>query len=354
MTQLPIIVLVGATASGKTALLERLCAEGAPFEGRIEVVSADAMQAYRGMDIGTAKPGYALRDRIPHHLIDVCEPSEQFSVGDFVRLADLAIIDILARGRVPVVAGGTGFYVRNLVLGLPTVPAVERQTRESVAADLARLGPSALRLELGSGDPVSAARIHPNDHYRLCRAVEILRQTGRPLADFLPGGPAGAGFPAADPLTGRGFTLVEYRRNRDELALRIRARVEAMFASGLATEVAAFMEAGYGKDSPGMKAIGYSEFIELAEKGLSPDALIREARERVILDTTRYAKRQYTFFRGLARDLAASGGEVVTIEAGPGDAEALAAILGAGTGSSPEPRPPAPLRASGSSGPSAP
>ncbi len=349
------MVLVGATASGKTALLERLCAEGTPFEGQIEVVSADAMQAYRGMDIGTAKPGFALRARLPHHLIDILEPSEQFSVGDFVRLAGLAILDILARGRTPVVVGGTGFYVRNLVLGLPSVPAVERQTREAVAADLSRLGPSALRLELTAGDPVSALRIHPNDHYRLCRAVEILRQTGRPMADFLPRAPAEAGLPAADPLTGRSFTLVEYRRNREELSLRIRARIEDMFAAGLATEVAAFMEAGYGKESPGMKAIGYSEFIELAEQGLSGDALIRQARERVMLDTLRYAKRQYTFFRGLARDLAAAGGEVVTIEAGPGEVEALAAILAvSGPGASSCPGQPAPGRPSESSGPSAP
>ncbi|MEI6876895.1 MAG: tRNA (adenosine(37)-N6)-dimethylallyltransferase MiaA, partial [Spirochaetota bacterium] len=167
-------ILVGATASGKTELLRRLCGPGSPFEGRVEVVSADSMQAYRGMDIGTAKPDKALRSILPHHLIDILEPSEQFTVGDFVRLAETSILEIRSRGKLPIVAGGTGYYVRNLVLGLPTVPAADPFIREEVARDLEEKGVTALRVELSAGDPESAARIHPNDHYRLTRALEIL------------------------------------------------------------------------------------------------------------------------------------------------------------------------------------
>ncbi|HUX36278.1 MAG TPA: tRNA (adenosine(37)-N6)-dimethylallyltransferase MiaA [Rectinemataceae bacterium] len=299
-----VLVLVGATASGKTELLELLFGPGGPRAGAAELVSADSMQAYRGMDIGTAKPGPSLRAGLPHHLLDIRNPDEPFSAGDFVGLAASAIGEIIGRGRLPIVSGGTGFYVRNLLLGMPTVPVADPAIRADVAADLERLGPGALRSELAAGDPVSAARIHPNDLYRLTRALEIVRATGRPLASFLPERAAAkASAPPAPGPADRRWLLVHYRRPRGELAVRIAARVDAMFAAGLPAEVARLRAAGYGKESPGMKAIGYAEFFELEASGGPGDASPDAIRDRIVLDTLHYAKRQETFFRGLARAL---------------------------------------------------
>ncbi len=271
------------------------------------------MQAYRGMDIGTAKPDKALRSILPHHLIDILEPSEQFTVGDFVRLAETSILEIRSRGKLPIVAGGTGYYVRNLVLGLPTVPAADPFIREEVARDLEEKGVTALRVELSAGDPESAARIHPNDHYRLTRALEILRATGKPLASFLPGtGEAGVES------TGAWF-IMEYRRPRDELRASVEERVDSMFASGLPEEVARLRAMGYGPEAPGMKAIGYSEFFELEAEGLTGPALLASARARITKDTMRYAKRQATFFRSLP--------DTCIIDGGPDSARELSALL---------------------------
>ena len=284
---LPVLVLVGPTASGKTDLLLQLSSEG-PLSGipPFEVVSADSMQAYRGMDIGTAKPGPEELRRLPHRLIDIRDPDEQYTVGDFVHLADEACADIAAAGRLPVVSGGTGFYVRNFIFGLPSSPAASPAIREAVDRDLAALGPQALRAELEAGDPGSAARIHANDLYRLTRAVEILRATGRPMAEFAA---------SSSPRSRYRFLLVELSRPREELRLRIDARVEAMFARGLAAEVADLASRGYGQEAPGMKAIGYREFFVKRIGEANPSDIAEEIK----LDTRQYAKRQETFFRGL-------------------------------------------------------
>ena len=281
------------------------------------------MQAYRGMDIGTAKPGPEELRRLPHRLIDIREPDEQYTVGDFVHLADEACAGISASGRLPVVSGGTGFYVRNFIFGLPSSPAASPALREAVARDLEALGPEALRAELEAGDPESASRIHVNDVYRLTRAVEILRATGRPMAEFAA---------SSSPRSRYRFLLVELSRPREELWRRIDARVDEMFARGLASEVAELASRGYGPEAPGMKAIGYREFFAKGIRGtdslggagyagsVSGDSprgcengragasgslreLSREGlaaiSEEIKLDTRQYAKRQETFFRGL-------------------------------------------------------
>lgn len=249
-----------------------------------EVISADSMQAYRGLDIGTAKPGSSLRERLPHRLIDILDIDSQYTVGDFTRLADEACAEIAARGRLPVLCGGTGFYVRNFICGLPRAPAADPETRAAVTRDLALRGVEALREELAAADPASAARIHANDLYRLTRALEITRSTGRPLSDFAAGTEARGGY---------SFALYGLAPEPGELEARIGARVDEMFAAGLAEEVAALRAAGHGPAEPGMKAIGYSEFFALEG---STEA---EIAARIKLDTRRYAKRQMTFFRSL-------------------------------------------------------
>jgi tRNA dimethylallyltransferase len=294
-----VIVLVGPTASGKTALLDAIFGDEEARRGfglpKAMILSADSMQAYRGMDIGTAKPDAALLSRLPHRLIDIRNIDEQYSVGDFVHLADEACAKAWADGILPIVAGGTGFYARNFICGLPSAPPADPAVRAAVAADLAAKGAAALRAELGASDPESAARIHPNDLYRLTRALEIVRITGRPMADFAP---------APGPRPGMRFAVFGIERPREALDLRIEARVDEMMAAGLADEVEGLRRAGHGADEPGMQAIGYREFFELAPLGLPTAGPGREAAlaaiaEAIKRDTRQYAKRQMTFFRAL-------------------------------------------------------
>jgi len=311
----PVLLLFGPTASGKTDLLERLFAgSGAVFPA--DIVSADSMQVYRGMDIGTAKPSRELRARIPHHLIDIRNPDEQFNAGDFVRLADDACAEIAERGRVPVVSGGTGFYLKNFVQGLPAVPPSDPALRSVLLDELAVRGAEALAAELAVCDPESAAKIHLNDTYRLLRALEVFRLTGRPRSFFL----------RNEPAEGRGvyrFLLVGLSRARADLYRRIDRRCAEMFAAGLPGEVAALSAAGYGPGDPGLRAIGYQEFF-IEEDGayrIAPDlALVQRL---VARNSRRYAKRQITFFSSLpdvhwidAADGAAAAAELKALLSG--------------------------------------
>ena len=280
-------MLTGPTASGKTELLEGVFARGAfsSFRGsRAEVISADSMQAYRGMDIGTAKPDRYQRERLPHHLIDIRNPDEQYTAGEFVRLADALCERFAGEGVLPVVSGGTGFYIRNFVCGPASAPAADPALRKEVALDLELRGAEALREELAATDPGSAARIHSNDTYRLTRAVEILRATGKAPSCFAP---------ESRPRDRYRFLILGVVRDREALKERIAARVDAMFAAGLEAEVQALREAGYGPEDPGLKAIGYREFFEL--EGASRE----EIAAAVCLHTVQYAKRQMTFMRAL-------------------------------------------------------
>jgi tRNA dimethylallyltransferase len=264
------------------------------------------MQVYRGMDIGTAKPDRAERERLPHHLIDIRNPDEQFNAGDFVRLASEACAGIYRRGKLPVVSGGTGFYLKNLIQGLPAAPPSDPDIREALKGELRERGGAALRGELEAADPVSAGRIHPNDHYRLIRALEVFRLTGRPLSSFAP--PGAGGELSRSPFR---FLLIALERDREDLYRRIDARCQAMFRQGLPAEVRRLREAGYGPDDPGMKAIGYREFFT-AEGAVSTDAAGVEA--LVARNSRRYAKRQICYFAPLPG--------VKRIYCGPGHAPA--------------------------------
>lgn len=292
-SNIPVVLLFGPTASGKTDILKELFAgNGAPVSA--EIVSADSMQVYRGMDIGTAKPSRALMEALPHHLIDICDIKEQFTVGDFVRHADRACKDIYSRGKLPVVSGGTGFYLKNFVLGLPAAPPSDLEIRNSLKKELAEGGLERLLEELRQADPVSAQRIHQNDTYRLIRALEVYRMTGRPLSSFPVSGAAG--------LTGEGerppyrFLLIGIRRDREVLYQRINRRTHEMFLQGLPEEVAGLVDQGYNRDDPGMRAIGYKEFF-LENGQLATDLTPVEA--LVARNSRRYAKRQITFFASL-------------------------------------------------------
>jgi tRNA dimethylallyltransferase len=294
---IPVPVLFGPTASGKTEILTELFGGGdSPCPA--EVVSADSMQVYRGMDIGTAKPSPACRALLPHHLIDIRNPDEQFNAGEFVRLAAGAIRDIAGRGKLPVVSGGTGFYLLNLVLGLPEAPPSDPGIRETLRRELRDRGAAALAEELAVCDPLSAGRIHINDEYRLLRALEVFRLSGRPLSSFSRQG--------ADPRkeTPEGnrfrFLLICLERPREEVYRRIGERCARMFREGLPGEVRRLWEAGYGPAAPGMRAIGYREFFVPAGDGsfrLSEDPAGVEV--LVARNSRRYAKRQLTYFASI-------------------------------------------------------
>lgn len=243
------------------------------------------MQVYRGMDIGTAKPSEAERRLLPHHLIDIRDPGEQFSSGEFAKLAEACIDDIAARGLLPVVSGGTAFYLKNLLFGHPPAPPSDPRIRASIKAELLERGARALMDELLEKDPLQAEKIHLNDEYRLTRALEVIRASGRALSSFRP--------PQA-PREDYDFLCMAIDRPRDILYARIDARVDAMMEAGLAAEVAGLAGRGYGKDDPGMQAIGYREFLSSA-----PGAPLSAVAEEIKKDTRHYAKRQLTFFRSL-------------------------------------------------------
>jgi tRNA dimethylallyltransferase len=292
-----VVILFGPTASGKTEILERLFA-GFPLPRPAEIISADSMQVYRGMDIGTAKPPAARRALLPHHLIDIRDPDEQFNAGEFVRLADAACGDVAGRGALPVISGGTGFYLANFVLGLPEAPPPDPAIRRTLREELGLRGIVPLAEELAARDPISAGRIHPNDEYRLLRALEVVRVSGRPLSSFIRPG----GSPGVPPVlrSQYRFLILGLNRPRNEVYRRINERCGEMFRRGLPEEVKNLAARGYGPADPGMRAIGYKEFFLENPPGETRFAADFAAVEGLVArNSRRYAKRQLTYFSSL-------------------------------------------------------
>ena len=303
---IPVLVLFGPTASGKTRILLELFKSSDPLGSvpkiKAEIISADSMQVYRGMDIGTAKPSAEERAYLPHHLIDIRNPCEQFNAGDFVRLAGEACKDIAGRGSLPVVSGGTGFYLKNLILGLSEAPPSNKEIRAALNRELQEKGVLSLMEELAACDPISANRIHINDEYRLLRALEVYRICGQPLSSFnapvLSSESSSSDPSSSDP--DFCFIVVGLSRPREELYSRINERCAQMFEQGLADEVRKLYEAGYTPNDPGMRAIGYREFFIQDEKGgwrFSQD--INGVQALIAQNSRRYAKRQITFFKNI-------------------------------------------------------
>jgi tRNA dimethylallyltransferase len=267
-------LLAGPTASGKTALALEL-ARYFP----LEVISADAMMVYRGMDIGTAKPSSQERSSVPHHLLDVVNPDEPFNVADYVRLAEQAIKEVLERKKIPLVVGGTGFYIRALVEGLPTVPEADETVQAELYKRLEREGLDKLLGELEHASPSDAKRTERNPR-RVVRALEIIQRTGKAPSDF--------------PMTTPAFTYdkVILAPTMEHLRPRIEARTEAMFAAGLTDEVIRLFRQ-YPTLATAKQAIGYKEVVDY----LAGQMTLEQAKAAVTLATTQYAKRQRTWFR---------------------------------------------------------
>lgn len=280
MTSPPrLLVICGPTASGKSDLAIELAREL-----DAEIINADSMQVYRGMDIGTAKPAPQQRAEIHHHLIDVAAPDRLFSAADFADAADRAIGDIIARGKRIIVAGGTGLYIRALLKGLVESPSGAGEVRRQLQEEARELGNQAMLEKLAQVDPESAARIHPNNLVRIIRALEVHRLTGLPLSTFQ---------------DRHGFSRQRYPAlqigisvERQELYRRIEARVERMIRDGLVDEVKGLLAAGYGADLKAMRAIGYKEIC----MHLAGETTLEEAVALIKRDSRRYAKRQLTWF----------------------------------------------------------
>ena len=288
--KIPVLVIFAPTASGKTALTRELFSpQGSHFILNAEIISADSQTVYKGMDIGTAKPEAELCRELPHHLIDILTPDQQFNVSDFVDAADNACRDIFARGKLPVICGGTGFYIRNFLYGLAKTPVSDEKLRNELKERIQIEGNEALYEELKKIDPESAAKIHPNDAYRICRALEVFYLSGKTRTEF-----------KIEPelRSQYDFLFLVLEPPREVLYERIKCRVDQMLEAGLEQEVKRLVEQGYTKDSPGLKAIGYSEWF-----GEDGKLLPSEAREKIIYDikhhSCKYAKKQYTYIRGI-------------------------------------------------------
>ena len=275
-----LVAIVGPTGAGKSEL-----ALAVARELEAEIVNCDALQVYRGLDIGTAKVGPSGQHGIPHHLISLISPDEEFSAASYIARAAPVIYDIAERGKLPLVVGGTGLYLRALLRGLFDGPGRSPEVRKRLGRIAARRGSLALHRLLKRWDPISAERIHHNDRVRLERALEVRIQTGRPMSALM--------SKRVSPIADFQVILVGLEPNKSVLARRIDRRVTRMFDEGFASEVLA-LKKHYGENIPAFKAIGYREMLGY----LSGELDLRRTQELIAVATSQYAKRQMTWFRG--------------------------------------------------------
>jgi tRNA dimethylallyltransferase len=275
--------LTGATAVGKTGV-------GIALARRIgaEIISLDSMAIYRGMDIGTATPSAAERAAVPHHLLDIIEPADEFSVAQYVAAAAAAVADIRARGKQALFVGGTPLYLKSLLRGLFDGPPADWQLRHDIEQELTLVGQQALHDRLAQIDPVAAAHIHPHDTRRLIRALEVYRATGEPISHQQLQFDEGRRAEEC-----RVFVL---RRSREELHRRIEARVDAMVEAGLVDEVRRLISNGGELGRTARQAVGYREVLAYLAGECDREEMIARIKAR----TRRFAKRQGTWFRSLS------------------------------------------------------
>jgi tRNA dimethylallyltransferase len=275
-----IVIIAGPTASGKSGLAIEL----ALYFGA-EIVNADSMQVYRGMDVGTAKPSIGERKGVPHHLLDVVDPDEDFNAALYRSLAISALRDIASRGKACFVVGGTGLYIRSLLGGLFRCPEQDPVLRRDLNREFEEYGLPFLYERLQGLDPESARKIHPNDRVRIIRALEVTQLTGQPLSSLI----------QEHDFHDSPFRALKIclEMNREQLYRRINERTLAMIEEGLAAETETLLRKGYSPDLKSMKAIGYRHMV----KYLGGTWDLEEAIARLQADTRRYAKRQLTWFR---------------------------------------------------------
>jgi tRNA dimethylallyltransferase len=275
--------LTGATAVGKTGV-------GIALAQRIgdEIISLDSMAIYRGMDIGTAKPSVAERAAMPHHLLDIVDPAEDYSVAQYVDAAAGTVAEVRARGKEPLFVGGTPLYLKSLLRGLFEGPPADWQLRREIEQELAHVGQQALYDRLTQVDPVAASHIHPHDTRRLIRALEVYRATGEPISHQQLQFEEGRSAEEC-----RVFVL---RRRREELHARIEGRVDAMIDAGMVEEVRRLTSDGRQLSRTARQAVGYREVLAYMTGEYDHDEMVA----RITARTRRFAKRQGTWFRSLS------------------------------------------------------
>jgi len=272
---------MGPTATGKTDLALALASEY-PFE----IVNVDAAQVYRGLDIGTAKPSREERARVPHHLIDIRDPAEPYSAADFSTDARRVMDEITARGRIPLLAGGTMFYFRALEFGLPDLPGADPELRAQLMLEAEERGWDAMHEKLAQLDPVRAAKVHRNDPQRTIRALEIIELTGKPASSYR--------AVSESSLPYRVIKLALFPENRDWLHERIAARFVAMLERGFLDEARAlFARAEVSPDAPAARAVGYRQAGQFLSGKVNYDEFVEQA----VAATRQLAKRQMTWLR---------------------------------------------------------
>jgi tRNA dimethylallyltransferase len=279
----PILVLLGPTGTGKSATAMSVARA---LDG--EIVGCDALQVYRGLDAATAKPTPAERAAVPHHLVDCVDPRTDYTMADYVRAAADAVAAVLASGRVPLVVGGTGLYLRCLLRGFVAAPGRDAALRARLRRIVERGGATRLHAWLERTDPASARRIAATDVQRLVRAIELVHADGAAWSERL----GGAGDWSAGDERYRACKI-GLDRDRDEHAKRLDRRVDDFFESGLVAEVRGLLEQGVPRDANAFKAIGYREVVRAIERGEDPESVRGEVRR----NTRRLAKRQRSWFR---------------------------------------------------------
>ena len=291
--KIPVLVLCAATATGKTDFLL-----SSFNKNNHEIISADSLQIYKELSIGTAKPSKDEQKILTHHLIDCIDPKTEFGSGDFVRLADPLVCDIWKRGKFPIISGGTGFFIKNFLYGLPPTPQADEKLRKNLQERLEKEGGSALYDELFSIDEKRAKKLHPNDSYRVLRALEVYYTSGKTLSSF-------EQKPQFRPQYE--FLVLYLTRSRETLYQRINLRVEKMFEAGLWEELVFLTESRNPpllESDPSMTAIGYKEFFTYANTmGKKISDFTKEDCQKVKMliqrNTRHYAKRQMVFFKAL-------------------------------------------------------
>ncbi len=278
--RIPVRVLTGPTASGKSEIGLRLA-----LERGWDIICMDSMQIYRRMDIGTAKPSPEERKRVPHHMIDICEPTGAYTVSEYREEAEGLILSLAEKGRGVLFVGGTGLYLQAMMhpMGMGSVPADEALRGELRELSRQEGGEEKLHLMLSRLDPETAARLHPHDIRRVIRAIEVSRATGIPFSKQ----------PDREQPSPFEWRVASTRMPREELYSRINRRVDAMLEAGLAAEVEALLKEGVPEDAQSMAGLGYKEMIPY----LRGECSLEEAADRIRLGTRHYAKRQMTFLR---------------------------------------------------------
>ena len=290
------MVLFGPTAVGKTALTEELFSKG------FEIINADSVQVYRFLDIASAKPEKELVEKIPHHLVDIRFPWEQYNSGDFCKDAERLIKEINERGNIPLITGGTAYYFKQLLYGPSSTPESNPKTREEIQRTIDDIGLDKAYEMLMSLDMEAAKKIDKNDRYRISRALEVIKDTGRPLSSF----------PVSDTLREDiDFVIIGLKREKKELEERIRKRVDIMFDSGAVREMKTLLSMGADLSWPGMQGIGYREWFNALESGEVNISIIKDM---IIRSSIKYAKRQMTFFSSFSDTLWFSPNDIEKIK----------------------------------------